>query len=92
MAEIGNLTQPDSSPDYFIGLLDFLDNHAGISTFRRTHLDELAAGISLFFQTAILFQTAIRDGVTRLFRDCLHANEHLQLLLNSRPLFRLFLG
>jgi len=34
MSEIGNFTQPDRSPAYFIDFLDFLDNHADIKDFR----------------------------------------------------------
>lgn len=34
MAEIGNFTQPDTSPTYFIDFLDFLDNHADVKNFR----------------------------------------------------------
>ncbi len=34
MSKIGNSTQPDSSPSYFIEFLEFLDNHADIKNFR----------------------------------------------------------
>jgi ubiquinone/menaquinone biosynthesis C-methylase UbiE len=34
MAEIGNFTQPDTAPAYFIDFLDFLDNHEQIKNFR----------------------------------------------------------
>jgi ubiquinone/menaquinone biosynthesis C-methylase UbiE len=43
MAKIGNFTQPDASPTYFIEFLEFLDNHIDIKSFRaeaakRLHL------------------------------------------------------
>ncbi len=34
MAEIGNFTQPDTAPAYFIDFLDFLDNYPAIENFR----------------------------------------------------------
>jgi ubiquinone/menaquinone biosynthesis C-methylase UbiE len=34
MAEIGNFTQPDTAPAYFIDFLSFLDNQADIKNFR----------------------------------------------------------
>src|SRR4051812_15027061 len=34
MSEIGNFTQPDTSPAYFIDFLDFLDNYPTIENFR----------------------------------------------------------
>jgi SAM-dependent methyltransferase len=34
MSKIGNFTQPDSAPSYFIEFLEFLDNHADIKNFR----------------------------------------------------------
>ena len=34
MAEIGNFTQPDTAPAYFIDFLDFLDSQANIKNFR----------------------------------------------------------
>jgi len=35
MSKIGNFTQPDHSPAYFIEFLEFLDNHADVMNFRR---------------------------------------------------------
>ena len=34
MAEIGNFTQPDTSPSYFIDFLNFLDNHSDVKNLR----------------------------------------------------------
>jgi ubiquinone/menaquinone biosynthesis C-methylase UbiE len=34
MSKIGNFTQPDTSPSYFIEFLEFLDNHADVKNFR----------------------------------------------------------
>jgi hypothetical protein len=34
MSKIGNFTQPDNSPAYFIDFLQFLDNHDDIKNFR----------------------------------------------------------
>jgi ubiquinone/menaquinone biosynthesis C-methylase UbiE len=33
MSKIGNFTQPDNSPAYFIDFLQFLDNHDDIKNF-----------------------------------------------------------
>jgi ubiquinone/menaquinone biosynthesis C-methylase UbiE len=35
MSKIGNFTQPDTSPAYFIEFLEFLDSHADVKNFRR---------------------------------------------------------
>jgi len=34
MSEIGNFTQPDTAPAYFIDFLDFLDRYADVKNFR----------------------------------------------------------
>jgi ubiquinone/menaquinone biosynthesis C-methylase UbiE len=35
MSKIGNFTQPDNSPAFFVEFLEFLDNHAEVINFRR---------------------------------------------------------
>jgi ubiquinone/menaquinone biosynthesis C-methylase UbiE len=35
MSKIGDFAQPDNSPAYFIKFLEFLDNHATVTNFRR---------------------------------------------------------
>jgi hypothetical protein len=41
MSKIGNFTQPDTSPTYFIEFLEFLDNRADIKDFRTETANRL---------------------------------------------------